>query len=169
MLIASLPSSCLKVPSRKYLKGLFTNFEYITFFSCPTERNIFYERFISIKPLWLEIIEKKGCTKSVRVIYMIYITVLGRTDFVHPIFSIISSQSGFIEMNLLWKMFLSVGHEKMLYIQNWWTIPLRVYETFFSITSSQTCFIEMDLSWKTFLLLGHEKNVIYSKLVINPI
>ena len=34
-----------------YLKGLFTNFEYITFFSCPTERNIFYERFISIKPL----------------------------------------------------------------------------------------------------------------------
>ena len=83
------------------LKGLFTNFEYITFFSCPTERNIFYKRFISIKPLWLEIIEKKGCTKSVRVIYMIYITVLGRTDFVHPIFSIISSQSGLIEMNLL--------------------------------------------------------------------
>ena len=48
------------------LKWLFTNFEYITFFSCPTERNISYERFISIKPLWLEIIEKKGCTKSVR-------------------------------------------------------------------------------------------------------
>ena len=77
------------------LKGLFTNFEYITFFSCPTERNIFYKRFISIKPLWLEIIEKRGCTKSVRpstVIYIIYIT---RTDFVHPFFSIISSQSGF--------------------------------------------------------------------------
>ena len=33
------------------LKGLFTNFEYIKFFSCPTERNIFYKRFISIKPL----------------------------------------------------------------------------------------------------------------------
>ena len=47
---------------------MFTNFEYITFFSCPTERNIFYKRFISIKPLWLEIIEKKGCTESVRVI-----------------------------------------------------------------------------------------------------
>ena len=83
------------------LKGLFTNFEYITFFSCPPERNIFYKRFISIKPLWLEIIEKRGCTKSVRpstIIYYIYIT---RTDFVHPFLSIISSQSGFIEMNLL--------------------------------------------------------------------
>ena len=43
---------------------------------------------------------------------MIYITVLGRTDFVHPFFSIISSQSGFIEMDLLQKMFLLVGHEK---------------------------------------------------------
>ena len=30
----------------------------------------------------------------------------------HPFFSIISSQSGFIEMNLLQKMFLMVGHEK---------------------------------------------------------
>ena len=69
-----------------YLKGLFTNFEYITFFSCPTKRNIFCNRFISIKPLWLEIIEKKGCTKSVRVIYIIYIIVLGWTDFVHPFF-----------------------------------------------------------------------------------
>ena len=91
------------------LKGLFTNFEYIPFFSCPTERNISYKRFISIKPIWLEIIEKKGCTKSVRVIYII---VLGRTDFVHPLFSIISSQSGFIEMDLSQKMFLLVGHEK---------------------------------------------------------
>ena len=72
------------------LKRLFTNFEYITFFSCPTERNIFYKRFILIKPLCLEIIEKKGCTNSVRVIYIIYIIVLGRTDFVHPFFSIIS-------------------------------------------------------------------------------
>ena len=85
---------------QEYLKGLFINFEYITFFSCPTKRNIFYKRFISIKPLWLEIIEKKGCTKSVRVIYIIYIIVLGQTDFVHPFFLIISSQSGFIEMNL---------------------------------------------------------------------
>ena len=96
------------------LKGLFTNFEYIKKFSCSTERNIFYERFISIKPLWLEIIVKKGCTKSVRVIYIIYIIVLGRTDFVHPFFSIISSQSGIIEMDLSQKMFLLVGHEKFV-------------------------------------------------------
>ena len=94
------------------LKELFTNFEYITFYSCPTERNIFYKRFISINPLWLEIIEKKGCTKSVRVIYIIYIIVLGRTDFVHPLFSIISSQSGFIEIDLLQKMLLLVEREK---------------------------------------------------------
>ena len=30
----------------------------------------------------------------------------------HPLFSIIPSQSGFIEMDLLQKMFLLVGHEK---------------------------------------------------------
>ena len=41
-------------------------------------------------------------------IYYIYT----RTDFVHPLFSIILSQSGFIEMYLLQKMFLLVGHEK---------------------------------------------------------
>ena len=33
--------------------------------------------------------------------YVIYISVLGRTDFEHPIFSSISSQSCFIEMELL--------------------------------------------------------------------
>ena len=98
------------------LKGLFTNFEYITFFSCPTERNIFYKRFISIKPLWLEIIEKKGCTKSVRVIYIIYIIVLGRIDFDHPIFSIISSQSRFIEIYLFTKNVSFVGARKKCYI-----------------------------------------------------
>ena len=98
------------------LKGLFTNFEYITFFSSPNKGHIFCKRSISMKQLWLEIIEKIGCSKSVRsgtVIYIVYIT---RTDFVHPIFSIISSQSCFIEINLSSKMFLSVGHEKRCYI-----------------------------------------------------
>ena len=33
------------------VKGLFTNSEYITFFSCPKKRNIFYRRSISIKQL----------------------------------------------------------------------------------------------------------------------
>ena len=57
--------------------GFITNFEYTTFFSCLIERNIFYERSISIKQLWIEIIEKIGCSKSVRpstVVYIIYIT-----------------------------------------------------------------------------------------------
>ena len=54
-----------------------------------------------MKQLWLEIIKKNGAqSQSVLYIYIIYIIVLGRTDFVHPFFSIISSQSGFIEMNL---------------------------------------------------------------------
>ena len=58
------------------LKGLFTNFEYITFFSCPTKRNIFCKRSISIKQLRNEVFEKIGCSKSVRlstIIYIIYI------------------------------------------------------------------------------------------------
>ena len=42
------------------LKGLFTNFEYITFFSCLNKGNTFYERSISIKQLWLDIIQKNG-------------------------------------------------------------------------------------------------------------
>ena len=59
------------------LKGLFTNFDYITLLSWLNGRNIFYERSISIKQLWNEIIEKIGSSKSVRlstVIYTIYIT-----------------------------------------------------------------------------------------------
>ena len=44
---------------------------------------------------------EKWCSKSVRVIYIIFITVLGRTDFEHHIFLIILSQSCFIEIDLL--------------------------------------------------------------------
>ena len=51
------------------LKGLFTNFEYIPFFSCPNKRNIFRERSISIEQLWLEIIEKNGA-QSQSVLYI---------------------------------------------------------------------------------------------------
>ena len=35
----------------KCLKGLFTNFKSITFFCVSTEKNIFYERSISIEQL----------------------------------------------------------------------------------------------------------------------
>ena len=55
------------------------------------------------------------CSKSVRVIYIIYIKILGGTDFEHPIFTIISSQSCFIEMDLLQKIFHLLRHEKTIY------------------------------------------------------
>ena len=57
------------------LKGLFTNFEYITFFSCLNERNIFYKRSILIKQLWLKIIEKIGsqCQSDWVPLYILYI------------------------------------------------------------------------------------------------
>ena len=51
-------------------------------------------------------------SQSMLYIYLIYITVLSRTDFEHPIFSIISSQNCFIDIDLLQKMFLLLGHEK---------------------------------------------------------
>ena len=82
------------------LKGLFINFEYITFISCPNKRNISCKKSISIKQFWLEILEKISCSKSFRVKYILYITVLGRTDFEHPIFSIVLSQSCFNKMDL---------------------------------------------------------------------
>ena len=43
-------------------------------------------------------------------------TVLGQTDFEHLIFSIISSQSCFIEMDLLQKMFLLLGDKNIFEI-----------------------------------------------------
>ena len=79
--------------------------------------------------------EKKGCTKSVRVIYIIYIIVLGRTDFVHPFLSIISSQSGFIEMDLLQKMFLLVGHEKNVIYSKLVNNPFKWYCLWIELTS----------------------------------
>ena len=60
----------------------------------------------------------------------IYIIVLGRTDFVHPLFSIISSQSGFIEMDLLQKMFLLVGHEKNVIYSKLVNNPFNIVSDF---------------------------------------
>ena len=97
----------------------------ITFFSCLNRRNIIYERSISIKQLWLEIIEKIGCSKSDQpstVIIYIYIYIM---DWLWaPFFSIISSQRCFIELVFLQKKLFLLGNKKVLYIQNWWTIPL---------------------------------------------
>ena len=61
----------------------------------------FYRRSISIKQLWLEIIEKIWCLKSVRPSTFIYIIYITRTDFEHPIFLSIPSQRCFFEMGLL--------------------------------------------------------------------
>ena len=52
------------------LKGLFTNVEYITFFSCLNKINIFYERSISMKTALTRNIWEKWCSKSVRVKYI---------------------------------------------------------------------------------------------------
>ena len=114
---------------KKSLKGLFTNFEYITFFSCPTIRNIFCKRSISIKPLWLETIEKRGCPKSVRpstVIYIIYITP---TDFEHHSSQILRVRVVLSRWTFYKKGFFRWDTKKMLYIQNWCTIPLSVEGT----------------------------------------
>ena len=61
---------CLTYPIlSNHLKGLFTNFEYIKIFSCLYNRNIFYERSILIKQLWLETIEKNGSQSYMYDIY----------------------------------------------------------------------------------------------------
>jgi len=79
------------------LKGLFTNIEYITFFSCLNKINIFHKRSTSIKQLWSEIVEKIGCSKSVCIIYIIYVYNSTRSDWLWaPILPIISSQGCFI-------------------------------------------------------------------------
>ena len=59
---------------------------------------------------------EKWCPKLVCVIYIIYITVLGRTDFEHPIFSIILSQSCFYRDGPLIKNVSFVKPRKKCYI-----------------------------------------------------
>ena len=105
---------------------MFTKFEYITFFSCPNRRNIFNRRFISKKHLWLEVIDKIGCSKSVRpstVIYIIYIYIT-RTDFEHNFNQLFRVRVVLSRWTFHEKCFFCWDTKKMLYIQNWWTIPL---------------------------------------------
>ena len=98
------------------LKGLFTNFEYITFFSYPTKRNIFCKRSISIRPLWLDIIEEKRVHKVNPTEYY-YIYCIYNTDC-HwaPFFSIISSQELFYRDEPFIKSVSFVGTRKKFYI-----------------------------------------------------
>ena len=54
-------------------------------------------------------------------------TVLGRTDFKHPILSIISSHSCFIEIDFLQKLFLLLGHEKNVICSKLVSNPFNKY------------------------------------------
>ena len=93
---------------------------------CLNEQNIFYKKSISIKLLWLEIIEKIGCSKSVRpstVVYYIYIT---RTDFEHHFSQLFRIRVVLSRCTFYKKCFFCWGTKKMLLIQNWWTIPLNI-------------------------------------------
>ena len=78
-------------------RGLLTYIEYITFFSCPNKRNIFCERSISIKKTLTRNNWENGMLK---VSPTEYCYIYNKDWLWAPFFSIISSQSCFIEMNL---------------------------------------------------------------------
>ena len=77
-----------------------------------------------------------------------YITVLGRTDFVHPLFTIVSSQSGFIDMDLLQKMFLLEGHEKNV-----------IYSKLVNNPFKQPCYRNSDLITVVMYLMSVKRNL----------
>ena len=120
---------------------------YITFFSWLNKRNIFYERSTSIKTtLTRNNWENRMLSQSDGVLfcYIIHINIK-RTDFEHPIFSFISSQSCFLEMDK--KFLFCWDTTKMLYSQNWWTIPLsKSYNLLSSIKGLDwACLISMEI------------------------
>ena len=71
---------------------------------------------------------EKWCSKLVHVIYTTYITVLGRTDFKHPIFSIISSQSYLSRWTFYEKKISPFIHKTLLYIHALSSTYLRCRE-----------------------------------------
>ena len=86
----------------KYLlKGIVHRFWIHNIFLVPLQKK-FCKRSISIKQLWLEIMEIIECSQSVRSITVLYINYyIYNTDWLSsPFFSPISSQSYFIEMKL---------------------------------------------------------------------
>ena len=113
-----------------YLKGLFINFKYITFFSCPTKRNIFCKRSISIKPLltrnnW-EKREHKVSPTEYYYIYYIY-----NTDWLCAPFFLNYFESRVVlsRWTFYKKCFFRWGTKKTIFFKNWWTIPLKVRNT----------------------------------------
>ena len=108
------------------LKRFFTNFEYITFFSCPNKRNIFYKRSMWFKQFWFEIIEKIWCSKSVRLSTVIYILYITPTDFEHHFSQlfrvrVVLSKWTFYKKCFFWDT------KKICYSQKWWAIPLNTH------------------------------------------
>ena len=72
-LFSCIFNSCnLALRMLTYFKGLFTSFEYITFFVSQQKKH-FSSKFHLEKKLWLEIIEKIGCSKSVLQSTVLYI------------------------------------------------------------------------------------------------
>ena len=121
-------------------KGFFTNFEYTTFFSCLNKRNISYGRSISIKQLWLEIIENNGVqSQTVLYILLLYITW---TDFEHNFYQLFRVRVVLSRWTFYKKCFFCWDTKKMLYIQNWLTIPSTTWESidFFPKTHANTSF-----------------------------
>ena len=97
------------------LKGIVHRFWMNNIFIVPQREKHFSWKVHLDKTTLTQNNREKWCSRSVCVIY---ITVIGQTDFELPIFSVISSQSCFIEMELLQKCFFCWGTIKMLYIQN---------------------------------------------------
>ena len=123
---------------------MFTNFEYVTLFSCLNKRNIFHERSILIEQLWLwHLTWLKGLFTNFECL---------------TFFSWLKEKNIFHKMSCLEKTSLTRNNW-----EKWCSKSVRVIYIIFSFI----CYIKMDFSWKMFLLLRHEKNFIYSKLVNN--
>ena len=116
---------------------MLTNLEQINIFCVSTKETLFYERPISIKQLWLEIIQKIGCSKWVRPSTVIFIIFITRTDFEHHFsqsfrVSVVLSRWTFYK-----KCFFCWDTKKISYIQNWWTIPLKTV----TMTTLKICYL----------------------------
>ena len=118
------------------LKGIVHQFSIYNIFSCLNKRIIFYKRSILIKQLWQEILEKIGCSKPVRPSTVIYIT---RTDFELYFSQLLRVRVVLSRWTFYKKCFFWWGTKKMLYIQNWWTIPLmmgkKILKVIFTVPS----------------------------------
>ena len=96
-----------------FFKGFVPHFWIYNIFVCLNKRNIFYERSISIKTT-LTRNDSENRVLNVRLTEYCYIYYIDdKTNWLWaPFFSIILSQSCFIQMDLLKKRFLLLRHKK---------------------------------------------------------